>query len=182
MLNRSRQLVSALISRFQGTLALLAFVGLLLWGPITNGLLLFRPLEAAPPIEVPVGHLIESALLWLVFYMLLAVFILYRTREAPALGFLLFSILSICIMSSYILGYANVFRRAGLIEPGGQVIHRPLDELYFSVITWTTTGYGDLRPLPNSRLLAASEALTGYVFMALFLGIIISQLVSGRSE
>jgi voltage-gated potassium channel Kch len=45
------------------------------------------------------------------------------------------------------------------------------DSIYFSMITWTTTGYGDFRPDPAARLVAASEALLGYVVMAIIIGI-----------
>ena len=43
------------------------------------------------------------------------------------------------------------------------------DSVYFSIVTFTTLGYGDLRPLATPfRLIAAGEALSGAVLMALF--------------
>lgn len=48
------------------------------------------------------------------------------------------------------------------------------DALYFSVVTWTTLGYGDFKPLPDYRLFAALEALLGYVYMGLIVGILAS--------
>ncbi|NUM36348.1 MAG: two pore domain potassium channel family protein [Candidatus Brocadiae bacterium] len=45
--------------------------------------------------------------------------------------------------------------------------------LYFSAVTFTTLGYGDVKPLWNSspllKLLVASEALLGPIMTALFL-------------
>jgi hypothetical protein len=41
--------------------------------------------------------------------------------------------------------------------------------LYFSVVTFTTLGYGDLIPAKQFRLLAASEALVGLLLVGLFL-------------
>lgn len=41
--------------------------------------------------------------------------------------------------------------------------------LYFSVSTFTTLGYGDFLPLPETRLVAAVEALTGYVLLGISL-------------
>jgi uncharacterized protein YjbI with pentapeptide repeats len=46
--------------------------------------------------------------------------------------------------------------------------------LYFSIVTFTTLGYGDIHPLGWSHIIAAAEALIGAFFMALFV------LVFGR--
>lgn len=44
------------------------------------------------------------------------------------------------------------------------------DFLYFSLVTITTLGYGDMVPVrASSRLLAASEAMFGQLFLAVFL-------------
>lgn len=42
--------------------------------------------------------------------------------------------------------------------------------LYFSVVTFTTLGYGDFQPMPGMRVLAASEALIGYLFLGMSVG------------
>jgi len=46
--------------------------------------------------------------------------------------------------------------------------------LYFSIVTWTTLGYGDFRPIESLRLIASFEALIGYVYMALLIGIFLN--------
>jgi len=46
------------------------------------------------------------------------------------------------------------------------------DALYFSIVTWTTLGYGDLTPLPELRVFAAIEALYGYIFFGLIVGLL----------
>jgi len=49
------------------------------------------------------------------------------------------------------------------------VIKKFVDCLYFSLITFTTLGYGDFRPLEGlGRILAGSEAFIGAFMMALF--------------
>lgn len=48
--------------------------------------------------------------------------------------------------------------------------------LYFSTVTFTTLGYGDLQPLPRAKLLAAYEAIIGYVFLGLLVGSAIDYL------
>ncbi|MGA3282381.1 MAG: ion channel, partial [Smithella sp.] len=40
---------------------------------------------------------------------------------------------------------------------------------YFSTVTFTTLGYGDVIPKPEFRMFAASEALAGIILTGLFL-------------
>ena len=48
--------------------------------------------------------------------------------------------------------------------------------LYFSLVTLSTLGYGDISPVtPTTRILSALEAVTGTLYLAVF----ISSLVSG---
>lgn len=47
---------------------------------------------------------------------------------------------------------------------------------YFSVVTWTTLGYGDVIPLEPARPVAAIEALLGYVVMALLIAVVLAML------
>jgi Ion channel len=64
-----------------------------------------------------------------------------------------------------IMFYAALYRDIGILD-GGKEIHLPTTCLYFSIVTWTTLGYGDVTPRAETRLLASSEALIGYVVMA----------------
>jgi hypothetical protein len=47
---------------------------------------------------------------------------------------------------------------------------------YFSVVTFTTLGYGDLTPLGLSRLLAATEAFIGSFTLALFVVVFVKKM------
>jgi hypothetical protein len=60
--------------------------------------------------------------------------------------------------------YALVYRHLGL-KDGEDLVHDPITCLYFSIVTWTTLGYGDVTPSLDARLIAASEAVVGYIFM-----------------
>jgi hypothetical protein len=42
----------------------------------------------------------------------------------------------------------------------------PQDYFYFSAVTYTSTGYGDMVPTGNLRLFATVEALTGLIMIA----------------
>ncbi|MFA3916852.1 ion channel [Ruegeria hyattellae] len=45
---------------------------------------------------------------------------------------------------------------------------KPSDVLYFSYVTFTTVGYGDLQPVGLCRAVAVTEAIAGYVLLGLF--------------
>lgn len=53
-----------------------------------------------------------------------------------------------------------------------------LDSIYFSVVTMTTIGYGDITPLGLSRLLVSIQGIAGYGLLAL----IVTKLVSHKQE
>lgn len=75
-----------------------------------------------------------------------------------------------------ILAYANLYRFEGLISPNGEVVYSASDALYFSIVTWTTLGYGDFQPSESVRIYASSEALLGTMFIPLVIAALISIL------
>jgi hypothetical protein len=66
-----------------------------------------------------------------------------------------------------IVFFAVLYSELGIVPAGsdGPVIRDLVICLYFSAATFTTLGYGDFAPTPDSRLLAAVEALTGYLIL-----------------
>jgi len=47
---------------------------------------------------------------------------------------------------------------------------------YFAFITLTTTGYGDIHPVtPQSQMVSVMVAITGTVYLALVMGLLISR-------
>jgi Ion channel len=91
----------------------------------------------------------------------------------------------VAVVWSFIINYAIIFRILGLSK-SGVAIHDPINCLYFSIITWTTVGYGDLIPSDDARLWAASEAMVGYLVMIIFIGtfakIIKATVLASNSE
>ena len=75
----------------------------------------------------------------------------------------------------FVLGCGYFFAAAqaalGIRETSsGKISHDMFDALYFSFVTWTTVGYGDLIPSGGlSRFFAVFEALDAYLVMALFI-------------
>ena len=51
-----------------------------------------------------------------------------------------------------------------------------LSSLYFSVVTFTTLGYGDINPIGISRAIAAIEAFTGSFTIALFVVVFVKKM------
>lgn len=81
--------------------------------------------------------------------------------------------------------FAGIYRGYGLLYSGAcdQKLYTKLGELcfsrssdwvsplYFSAVTWTTLGYGDFTPPHELRLVAAAEAIFGYVFFGMVVGV-----------
>jgi hypothetical protein len=84
-----------------------------------------------------------------------------------------------------ILGFAAIYRGFGVhgqvVGIDGQQALDPVLSAYFSIVTWTTLGYGDYRPAESLRLVAGLEASLGYVFLGLIVGLAANLMSSGRS-
>lgn len=76
----------------------------------------------------------------------------------------LFSFYIIVSITSFALHY----KTAGLIYNGFRILPTFRDAVYFSVVTFTTVGYGDFQPVPDMRLMVSIEALIGVFSMAIF--------------
>ncbi len=72
-----------------------------------------------------------------------------------------------------IFGWAKLYYPYGIAMDNIPEVGPPCpvnfaERLYFSVVTFTTLGYGDLQPATDMRFWAGLEALTGAFLMALF--------------
>ncbi len=66
----------------------------------------------------------------------------------------------------YAFGYHFLHGVAGLGTFGGAFGGSLADAVYFSVVTYTSLGFGDVYPLGGTRLVAGVEALNGLVLIA----------------
>ena len=96
----------------------------------------------------------------------------------PAFAIML---LALSIVFQSIVSFSDLCTVYGVIDSKGQPIKDPETCLYFSFVTWTTLGYGDLVPTPELRIFAATEAFVGYISMSILVAGMISAL-SPRSN
>jgi hypothetical protein len=71
----------------------------------------------------------------------------------------------------------------GSFQLGGHLTNRQSDLIYFSLVTLSTIGYGDIVPLTGeARMLAALEGVIGVLYMAITVAILVSGYRRGSSD
>jgi hypothetical protein len=121
---------------------------------------------AAPGLLRPVwpAYAIEAGLLGPI---VLALLLLVRHQWSLEIAVCALAGQSLLIL----LLFAQIYSAIGLCGDAGSPTSFA-DGLYFSIVTWTTLGYGDFKPPASLHLFAAFEALYGYVFLGLIVGLI----------
>ncbi len=92
---------------------------------------------------------------------------------------------ALCIYVLIGMLFAFVYAFTTLVAPGPFFAQQPeassLDFLYFSFVTLTTVGYGDLTARTGlGRMLAITEALMGQLYLVTVVAILIGNLVQRR--
>lgn len=83
-----------------------------------------------------------------------------------------------------LLAFGAVHESLGLMDntrAGTPVVHEFWTSVYYSVVTFTTLGYGDFYPVGAGRVLAGIQALTGYLILGI-LASTASRVVSPHSK
>ncbi len=116
---------------------------------------------------------------FLMFFALSAANMLSNSRK----GYI--ALLMVCIfavLAVETVSFAISYNAVGLTTNNNEQITLPL-ALYFSIVTWTTLGYGDITPVRGlGRFLASSEALFGYINMAVLIAILGKAVENGASQ
>ncbi|MHC4394512.1 MAG: potassium channel family protein [Planctomycetota bacterium] len=75
-----------------------------------------------------------------------------------------------------ILAFAHFYQIKGIINTDGNMVKEYIPSIYFSVVTFTTLGYGDFKPAEQIRMVAALEAFLGYICMGVFIATLVAVL------
>ena len=69
----------------------------------------------------------------------------------------------------------DVFRPGSFLFNKATIVDRQSELLYFSLVTLSTVGYGDIVPLDSEvRMLAALEGVTGVLYVAITVALLVS--------
>jgi hypothetical protein len=85
------------------------------------------------------------------------------------------------------LAWAGAYELVSQVAPGSFRLAdgkaEPMSLLYYSFVTLTTVGYGDVTPvLPAARSLAMAEALVGQLFPAVLIARLVSMELAARAR
>lgn len=84
-----------------------------------------------------------------------------------------------------IFAFAGIYQGHGLagtipMSPAEMAKDPNFTSLYFSIVTWTTVGYGDFVAPPDIRMVAAFEALLGYFTFGMLVGLLTAVAADAR--
>ena len=93
------------------------------------------------------------------------------------------------VICGYVLiGYSGAFMAMAipLSYPGAYNIHRVMNNfeaIYYSFVTMTTLGYGDISPgIPQSRSLAILLSIVGPMYVAIIVALMVGKFASGKKS
>lgn len=128
--------------------------------------------------------IIAASSLHLVFPLLLMVIILmegvihFNNQEAESVLLIVFTFVAMLLM---VYTFACLYYVNGLVTiAGSEALPTFYDVFYFSGVTWTTLGYGDMVPVGAGKMLAVFESMLGWVLMSLMTAIFLRVLVGGE--
>ena len=121
------------------------------------------------------------------FFALTAVRLFYYLHNSPSISRAdLNTAVSIYLLLAYTwaaIYAAEVNLYPGSFQLGANATDRQSDLIYFSLVTLSTIGYGDIVPLTGeARMVAALEGVTGVLYIAITVAILVSGYRRGSSD
>jgi hypothetical protein len=116
-----------------------------------------------------------------IFYLLGIVFL--SKLYTPPISFSRSVLLLIFNLIEIISAYAILFINTESIAINGCLMKDGLTGFYFSIVTFTTLGFGEYLPVSeNGELLVIFELLTSFIFVTTILTFFVSQLKIGKAS
>jgi hypothetical protein len=78
--------------------------------------------------------------------------------------------------------FATIYAHVGIIDGEGNIVKSFRECFYFSMVTWTTLGYGDYKPSVPVQMYAVLEAFLGYIYLAILAAFILGRIMPTRSN
>ncbi len=106
-------------------------------------------------------------------------------RSGPVTSYRLMGAIAVYLLFG--AGWAHAYHLTEILHPGSfnspHETETVLDWIYFSYITLTTVGYGDITPVrPIARTLAMGEALAGQLYLAVLIARLVAMEVVSWQE
>lgn len=136
------------------------------------------------PVAVGDGTTVGPPIPWIVLSVLAPVIVVrrlihHRRASAKTLAGAVSAFLLLAIAFSFLFLAVD----AGSSTPFFGTEEPSTSFMYFSIVTITTLGYGDLSAVePLGRLLTTAEAIIGQVYLVTFVGMIVGLLVAQRTS
>jgi hypothetical protein len=129
-------------------------------------------------VDTPVRILILPFLAWVI-----ATIFRHVRRSRVVTAETLFGALGVYFLLGFL--WSNLYEMVEAVLPGSfsGIDGSPGEFLYFSFVTLTTLGYGDVLPLgDHARSLVVLEATTGVIYMAVMIGGLVGLYISTPHE
>lgn len=82
------------------------------------------------------------------------------------------------ILAGVVQAFAQIYHKTGIVDNSGHIVKDLPNCVYFSIVTFTTLGSGDFRPLPDSRLFVAIEVCMGYLYFGVLVGVLAAYVIN----
>ena len=130
-------------------------------------------------------HLIELVITGLFIIQVLSMILNHILLEQEVTSDIVMGGACAFILIGFLWGYAYYI--LDIIEPslkGNELLNKePSDYIYFSFVTLTSTGYGDILPISEkARGLAILEAIIGQLYLAIMISRLVSLHISSQTK